>query len=96
MKYSFKLRFQAQYFRFVTTAFGAVNKRPDAYGGSNTLENLVRNSAGRCAIERYGKCVIVDRKAGNRVVKVLKRTTGGITISEPATAEVIPFVRRRA
>lgn len=56
------------------------NRRPDAYGGSNTLDNLIRNSAGRCAIDNYAKAVIIDRHKGGKVVVTLRRTAGGITI----------------
>lgn len=78
MKY--KRRYLVAYFRFATTAGGRPNHVADAHGASTTLVNLVRNAAGRCAIENYRQAVIIDR-ATMQPVKVLRRTQTGITIS---------------
>lgn len=83
MKPARKTRYQTAYFRFATTAFGAINRNPDAYGNGNSLPNLIRNSAGRCAVEFYGRAVITDHKHGV-VVRILKRTGSGITITNPS------------
>ena len=83
MKPERKTRYQTAYFRFATTPFGAVNRNPDAYGNGHSLSNLIRNSAGRCAVEFYGRAVITDHKHGT-IVRILKRTGGGITITDPS------------
>ena len=83
MKPERKTRYQTAYFRFATAPFGAVNRNLDAYGNGNSLPNLVRNSAGRCAAELYGRAVITDHKHGV-VVRILKRTGSGITITDPS------------
>lgn len=76
-----KLRYQAAYFRFATTVWGRLNTTPDAHGNSNNLDNLLRNSAGRCAILNYAKAVIIDLHRGGKVMYVLKRNQGSITIT---------------
>jgi hypothetical protein len=80
MKY--KRRYLVAYYRFLTTAWGKANTVADAHGASTTLNNLIRNAAGRCAIENYRQAVIIDR-ATMQPIKVLRRTQTGITIREP-------------
>jgi hypothetical protein len=77
-----KRRYSVAYFRFVTSAWGRADRMADAHGASTTLDNLVRNAAGRCAIENYRQAVIVDRRTGEPV-KLLRRTATGITIRNP-------------
>jgi hypothetical protein len=74
-------RYLVAYYRFVQTV-GGTPRPPDAYGASPHLNNLVRNAAGRCAIENYRQAVVTDRRNG-AVVKILRRTTQGITIRNP-------------
>lgn len=77
------LRYRVEYFRFATTPFGAKNRNPDAYGFSDNLTNCIRNTAGRCATDLYGKAVIKDRKKADCVVRILRRTQAGLTIKTP-------------
>jgi hypothetical protein len=69
------------YFRFVRTIYGKM-KGPDAHGTSDNLINLVRNAAGRTAIENYKRAVIYDRNT-DKILYVLKRYEGSITIEAP-------------
>lgn len=69
------------YYRFIRTISGKFSL-PDAHGTSDNLANLVRNAAGRAAIENYKKAVIWDRKT-DKILYVLKRFQGSITIEAP-------------
>lgn len=82
MSKPFQRRYLVAYYRFVTTAWGSANRFADAHGASKSLENLVRNAAGRCAIENYRQAVIIDRRT-MEPVKILRRTSTGITIRNP-------------
>ena len=61
-----KLRYQVRYYRNILTVLKRPSK-PDAFGSSSELDNLIRNAAGRCAIENYRMAVIVTTtKAASR------------------------------
>jgi len=76
-----KRRYQVVYYRLIRNVSGGLRK-PDAYGVSDTLNNLVRNAAGRAAIENYNKAVIWDRKY-DKILYILKRSQGAISIEKP-------------
>jgi hypothetical protein len=76
-----KRRFGVAYYRWVTGVVSRHSARPEAHGASAFLENLTRNAAGRLAIENYRRAVISDHRSG-MVVRVLNRTSTGITITE--------------
>ena len=69
------------YFRLVRNISGRL-RGPDAHGASDNLNNLVRNAAGRAAIENYKKAVICDRKP-DKVLYIMKRNQGSISIESP-------------
>jgi len=76
-----KLRYQVRYYRNILTVLKRPSK-PDAFGSSSELNNLVRNAAGRCAIENYRMAVIVDHNKGGKQVRILRRTSTSVTIQE--------------
>lgn len=76
----YKRAYQVRYWHYFTNVHSN-GRKPDAYGGSNVLDNLIRNAAGRCAIENYRGAVIVDPTSGT-VLARLKRTANGITITK--------------
>lgn len=74
-------RYQVAYFKLLRTVSNKL-RGPDAYGCSDNLNNLVRNAAGRAAIENYKKAIILDRKT-EKILYILKRHQGNITIESP-------------
>lgn len=76
-----KKRYSVQYYRWLRNVTGGP-RAPDAYGASDNLANLVRNAAGRAAIENYRKAIITDKKTG-RIQYILKRSLGAISIEKP-------------
>lgn len=74
-------RYGVIYYKLLRTINGGL-RGPDAHGASDNLNNLVRNAAGRAAIENYKRAVIWDRKT-DKVLYILKRHQGSITIEAP-------------